>query len=166
MDHAHSHHGHHHPHGPAHGPQWGLTALSFKATLHCLSGCAIGEVLGMVIGTALGWGTPATIALAVLLAFVFGYAFTLVPLLRGGIEWRRALRLALLADTASIAVMEVADNLVMLAIPGAMEAPLSSPLFWGSLAIALVIAGLVAWPLNRWLIARGAGHAVVHAHHH
>jgi hypothetical protein len=165
MDHAHSHHGHH-QHGAAHPPQPGLTALSFKATLHCLTGCAIGEVLGMVIGTALGWGTAATIGLAVLLAFVFGYALTLVPLLRGGIAWRPALRLALLADTASIAVMEVVDNLIMLVIPGAMDAPLSPPLFWGSLVIALVIAGLVAWPLNRWLIARGAGHAVVHAHHH
>lgn len=125
----------------------------------------MGEVLGMVLGTAWGWGDGATIALAVALAFVFGYAFTMVPLLRTGMAWRQALRLALLADTASIAIMEITDNLVMLAIPGAMEAPLSSWLFWGALGLALAIAAVVAYPLNRWLIARGAGHAVVHGHH-
>lgn len=161
MDHAHHHH--HHRDAPARKPSLNTTA--FWATLHCLSGCAVGEVLGMVLGTAWGWGDGATIALAVALAFVFGYAFTMVPLLRTGMAWRQALRLALLADTASIAIMEITDNLVMLAIPGAMEAPLSSWLFWGALGLALAIAAVVAYPLNRWLIARGAGHAVVHGHH-
>lgn len=167
MDHSHHHHANHAqatPERPASRP--GLNATAFWATLHCLSGCAVGEVLGMVLGTAWGWSNGATIALAVALAFVFGYAFTMFPLLRAGMGWRRAVRLALLADTASIALMELTDNLVMLAIPGAMEAPLTSPLFWGSLAFALVVAGMLAYPLNRWLIARGAGHAVVHAHHH
>ena len=162
MDHAHHHH-HHHRAAAARKPS--LNATAFWATLHCLSGCAVGEVLGMVLGTAWGWGDGATIALAVALAFVFGYAFTMVPLLRTGMAWRQALRLALLADTASIAIMEITDNLVMLAIPGAMEAPLSSWLFWGALGLALAIAAVVAYPLNRWLIARGAGHAVVHGHH-
>lgn len=120
----------------------------------------------MVIGTALGLSDGATIALAVVLAFLFGYAFTMVPLLRTGMGWRQVAKLALAADTASIAIMEVVDNLVMLAVPGAMDAPLSSPLFWGALALALVVAGIVAYPVNRWLIARGLGHAVVHSHHH
>lgn len=155
---------------PAHGGHGatppGLNATAFQATLHCLSGCAVGEVLGMVIGTALGLSNGATIALAVVLAFLFGYAFTMVPLLRTGMEWRRAAKLALAADTASIAIMEIVDNLVMLAVPGAMDAPLSSPLFWGALAFALVVAGVAAYPVNRWLIGRGLGHAVVHAHHH
>jgi hypothetical protein len=140
-----------------------LNRTAWSATLHCLTGCAIGEVLGMVIGTALGWGNGATIVLAVVLAFLFGYAFTLVPLLKMG--FATAAKLALAADTASITVMEIVDNAIMLVIPGAMDAPLSSPLFWGSLAVALVIAGLFAFPLNRWLIARGRGHALVHAHH-
>jgi hypothetical protein len=142
-----------------------LNRLAFSATLHCLSGCAVGEVLGMVIGTALGWGTGATIALAVALAFVFGYAFTMIPLLRSGMTFGAVVGLAFAADTVSITIMEIVDNAIMLLIPGAMEAPLSSPLFWGSLAVALVIAGVAAFPVNRWLIARGRGHAVVHAHH-
>lgn len=142
-----------------------LTRLAVSATLHCLSGCAIGEVLGMVLGTALGLSSGATIALAVLLAFAFGYAFTMAPLLRAGMGVRKAGRLALAADSASIAIMEIVDNVIMLAIPGAMDAPLSSPLFWGSLAAALAIAGLAAFPINRWLIARGRGHATVHAAH-
>ena len=142
-----------------------LNRLAFSATLHCLSGCAVGEVLGMVIGTALGLTNGATIALAVALAFVFGYAFTTVPLLRHGMKLRAALKLALAADTASIAIMEVIDNLIMLAIPGAMDAGLGTLLFWGSLALALLLAGVAAFPVNRWLIARGRGHAVVHAHH-
>lgn len=162
MNHAsHSHHAHH---APQHGASLNLTA--FRATLHCLSGCAVGEVLGMVIGTALGLSNGATIALAIALAFVFGYLFTMAPLLRAGLDLRRVLRLALAADTASIAVMEVVDNAIMLVIPGAMDAPLSSPLFWVALAAALAIAGIAAFPLNRWLIARGAGHALVHRHHH
>jgi hypothetical protein len=140
-------------------------ALALSATLHCLSGCAVGEVLGMVIGTALGWGNGATIALAVGLAFAFGYAFTMVPLVRHGLALPQALRLALAADTASIAIMEVVDNLIMLAIPGAMDAGLSSFLFWGSLSLALVLAGVAAFPVNRWLISRGQGHAAVHAMH-
>lgn len=143
-----------------------LDRLALSATLHCLTGCGIGEVSGMVIGTALGWGNLPTIALAVALAFAFGYALTLVPLLRAGLGLRAALGLALAADTASIAVMEVVDNGVMLAVPGAMDAGLGDPLFWGSLALALAVAAAAAFPVNRWLIARGRGHAVVHAHHH
>jgi hypothetical protein len=119
----------------------------------------------MVIGTALGWSTGATIAISVALAFVFGYALTLLPLLRSGLSMDQALRLALAADTASIAIMEIVDNAVMLAIPGAMGAGLGTLTFWASLAFSLVVAGLAAWPVNRWLIARGRGHAVVHAHH-
>ena len=142
-----------------------LNRVAFSATVHCLTGCAIGEVLGMVIGTALGWGDYETIALAVVLAFFFGYSFTLVPLLRSGIGLAAAVPVALAADTISIAVMEIVDNAIMLWIPGAMEASLTNLLFWGSLAAALLIAGVVAFPVNRWLIARGKGHAVVHAHH-
>ncbi|KFG69730.1 membrane protein [Microvirga sp. BSC39] len=139
------------------------TALS--ATIHCLTGCAIGEVLGLVIGTALGWGTAPTIVLAVALAFLFGYGLTMLPLLRSGLPFGTALGLALAADTASITIMELVDNLIMLVIPGAMDAGLTSPLFWGSLAVALLIAGAFAFPINRWLIARGRGHAVVHSFH-
>ena len=119
----------------------------------------------MVVGTALGWGNLPTLALAVALAFAFGYALTLLPLLRAGLRLRTALGLALAADTASIAVMEVVDNAVMLAVPGAMDAGLADPLFWGSLAVSLLVAAAAAFPVNRWLIARGRGHAVVHAHH-
>jgi hypothetical protein len=142
-----------------------LNRLALSATLHCLTGCGIGEVLGMVLGTALGWGSLSTVALAVALAFAFGYALTLVPLLRAELGLRAALGLALAADTASIAVMEVVDNAVMLAVPGAMEAGLADPLFWASLVLALGVAAAAAFPVNRWLIARGRGHAVVHAHH-
>jgi hypothetical protein len=142
-----------------------LNRLAVSATLHCLTGCGIGEVLGMVIGTALGWGNVETIALAVVLAFIFGYALTMRPLLRSGMGLAPALKLALAADTASIAIMEIVDNAVMLLIPGAMHAHLTSPLFWGSLALALAIAAVAAFPVNRWLIARGRGHAVVHAYH-
>lgn len=171
MDHSHHHHHHHHHEHPPQAPAGpgrsapSLNATAFQATLHCLSGCAVGEVLGMVVGTALGLSNGSTIALAVVLAFLFGYAFTMAPLLRAGLPLRQALRLALLADTASIALMEITDNAIMLLVPGAMDAPLSSPLFWSALAGALVIAGFAAYPLNRWLIGRGAGHAVVHAHH-
>ena len=159
MDHAHhAHHAHHAAPAPS------LNRTAWSATLHCLTGCAIGEVLGMVIGTALGWGNGATIALAVVLAFLFGYAFTLRPLLRH-MGFASAARLALAADTASITVMEIVDNAIMLAIPGAMDAGLDTVLFWASLAFALAIAALAAFPVNRGLIARGKGHAVVHAHH-
>lgn len=150
----HSHHGH-----------ATLNATAWSATLHCLTGCAIGEIAGMVIGTALGWGTGATIALAVALAFAFGYALTLLPLLKSGLRLKTAAGLALASDTASITVMEIVDNGIMLAIPGAMNAGLDSALFWGSLAIALAIAAVAAFPVNRWLIARGQGHAVVHRFH-
>jgi hypothetical protein len=142
-----------------------LNKLAFSATLHCLTGCAIGEVLGMVIGTALGWGNIATIALAVALAFVFGYALTMLPLIKAGLAFQKVIGLALAADTASITIMEIVDNAIMLIIPGAMDAGLTSPLFWGSLTFALAIAGIAAFPVNRWLIARGRGHAVVHEHH-
>ena len=142
-----------------------LNRLAFSATVHCLTGCAIGEVLGMIIGTALGWSDLATIVLAIALAFVFGYSLTMLPLLRGGLALGTAIPLALASDTISIAVMEIVDNAILLLIPGAMEAGLTSLLFWGSLAVALLIAGAVAFPVNRWLIARGKGHAVVHAHH-
>jgi hypothetical protein len=149
-----------------HATAQSLNVVAFWATLHCLSGCAVGEVLGMIIGTAFGLSNGVTIALSVGLAFVFGYAFTVTPLLRSGIHFRRAAGIAVAADTLSIAIMEVVDNLVMLAVPGAMDASLADLLFWGSLAGSLVIAGVAAYPANRWLIARGAGHAVVHAHHH
>lgn len=177
---THSHHGRHDHHvsAPAQPPASppraaaghtqdasSLDRVALMATLHCLAGCAIGEVAGMVIGTALGWGNLETVALALGLAFATGYAFTMVPLLRSGRGLRDSARIALAADTASIAVMEVVDNLLMLAIPGAMDAPLDSLLFWGSLGVALAVAGAVAYPVNRWLISRGAGHAVVHGHH-
>ncbi len=142
-----------------------LNRVAFSATAHCLTGCAIGEVLGMVIGTALGWGDVATIALAVILAFIFGYSLTMLPLLRSGMALGAVLPLAFAADTLSITVMEIVDNAVMLVVPGAMEAGLASPLFWGSLAFALAVAFAVAFPVNRYLIARGKGHAVVHEHH-
>jgi hypothetical protein len=142
-----------------------LNRLAFSATAHCLTGCSIGEVLGLVIGTALGWGNVATIALAVLLAFVFGYLFTLVPLLRSGMRMGNALALAFASDTLSITVMEIVDNAVMLVIPGAMDAGLTDMLFWGSLMVSLILAGIAAFPVNRWLIAHGRGHALVHQHH-
>jgi len=153
-------------HAPRHAPPTSLNRIAALATLHCLLGCAIGEVTGMIIGTALGWSNLQTIALAVTLAFLSGYAFTAVPLLRAGFGLRSTLRIALAADTASIAIMEVVDNTLMLAIPGAMESPLDAYLFWAALAVSLAVAGVVAFPVNRWLIARGRGHALAHAHHH
>ena len=174
---GHAGHAHHaHPAHPAHPAHHGhanmapaaapsLNRTAFSATLHCLTGCAIGEVLGMVIGTALGLDNMTTIVLAVALAFFFGYLLTMLPLLRAGMPRRTAVRMALAADTASITLMEIVDNAIMWAIPGAMDAGLDSLLFWGSLALALVVAGLAAWPLNYWLIARGRGHAAVHGHH-
>ena len=139
-----------------------LNALAFSATVHCLTGCAIGEVAGMAIGTAIGLSNLATIVLAVVLAFLFGYGLTSLPLLRSGMALGAVIPIALASDTLSIATMEVVDNLIILTIPGAMDAGLDSLLFWGSLAFALVVAGLVALPVNRWLIARGKGHAVIH----
>jgi len=138
---------------------------AIQATLHCLTGCAIGEVLGMVIGTGLGWSDGQTIVLAVVLAFLFGYALTMRPLLRSRLAFGVAVKLALAADTVSIAVMEIVDNLVMLYVPGAMDAGLANWVFWAALAFALGVAFVVALPVNRWLISRGRGHAVVHSHH-
>ncbi len=152
-------------HAHAGHAQQSLSRVAFSATVHCLTGCAIGEVLGMIIGTALGWGDWETIALAVVLAFFFGYSLTMLPLLRSGLALGAAVPVALAADTVSITIMEIVDNGIMLAIPGAMEAGLTNVLFWGSLAVALVIAGAAAYPVNRWLIGRGRGHAVVHGHH-
>jgi hypothetical protein len=169
--HAHppSHHAHHGSEATgedqARAQRASLDRLALSATLHCLTGCGIGEVLGLVIATALGWGNTASIALAVVLAFLFGYLLTIIPLARAGLSWRRVLALALAADTASITTMEIVDNAIMLVIPGAMDAHFDAPLFWGSLAVALAFGGLAAWPVNRWLIARGRGHAVVHALH-
>ena len=156
-----------HDHGAhaAHGVEQSLNRVAFSATVHCLTGCAIGEVLGMIIGTALGWGDFQTIALAVVLAFFFGYSLTMIPLLRGGLAFAAAIPVALAADTISIAIMEVVDNAIMLLIPGAMEAGLTNLLFWGSLTVALLIAGAFAYPANRYLIQRGRGHAVVHRYH-
>jgi len=162
----HDAHAGHHGHGahhelPTSGRALDLVALS--ATLHCLTGCAIGEVLGMIIGTELGFSDLGTIALAVALAFLFGYALTSLPLLRAGMALGTVIPIALASDTASIAVMEVVDNAIMLIVPGAMEAGVGNVLFWGALSVALVVAGFFAFPLNRWLIARGKGHAAVHA---
>lgn len=153
--HAHDHHA-----LPTHGRA--LTAVALSATLHCLTGCAIGEVAGMAIGTAFGLSDLATIALAVALAFLFGYTLTSLPLLRAGFALSAVIPIALASDTFSIAVMEVVDNAVMVAVPGAMEAGLGDLLFWGALSFALAVAGAVAVPVNRWLIARGRGHAAVH----
>jgi hypothetical protein len=155
-----THTGHHHEPLPTSGRA--LDMVSLNATLHCLTGCAIGEVLGVVIGTALGWSDLATIALAIGLAFLFGYSLTSLPLLRAGIAFAAVVPIALASDTFSIAVMEFVDNAIILLIPGAMEAGVGNLLFWGSLAVALVIAGFAAFPVNRWLIARGKGHAAVH----
>ena len=139
--------------------------LALAATLHCLTGCAVGEVTGLVLGTAFGWSNPATIAVAVALAFLFGFGLTALPLLRSGMPFRQAVRIALAADFASITIMEIVDNLVMLVIPGAMDAPALSPHFWLSMVTALALAGIAAYPVNRWLISRGRGHASVPGHH-
>jgi hypothetical protein len=164
-DHAHQDHAHHNhmSHDRPRAVSW---AEAGSATLHCLLGCAIGEVSGLIVGTAIGLGNGATIALAVALAFVFGFALTMRPLLRAGLPVNQALRVAFAADAVSITVMEVVDNAVMLAVPGAMDAALTDALFWATMIGALAVAGLAAWPVNRWLIARGKGHAVVHAFHH
>jgi hypothetical protein len=142
-----------------------LTRTAVAATLHCLTGCAIGEVLGLALATAFGWGNSASIAVSIALAFFFGYLLTSLPLLRSGLPARRVAGLALASDSLSIATMEIVDSLVVLAVPGAMAAGLGDPLFWGSLAFALLVAFWAAVPVNRWLIARGRGHAVLHAHH-
>ncbi|MGV9941617.1 DUF4396 domain-containing protein [Streptomyces sp. NPDC003401] len=176
MDHT-AHHtptGHHHaPHGDHHGraghgtpagpgASWG-TAV--RATLHCLTGCAVGEILGMVVGTALMWGNAATMVLAIALAFLFGYSFTLFAVVRAGLGLGSAVKVALAADTVSIAVMELVDNGIIALVPGAMDAHLSEGLFWSSLLGGFAIAFLITTPVNKWMIGRGKGHAVVHAHH-
>jgi hypothetical protein len=158
-DAAHEHAGHQQP-GAA---TWAVAAA---ATLHCLTGCAIGEVLGMVIGTAAGLHNAATVVLSIALAFVFGYGLTMRGVLRAGVGFRAALTVALAADTVSIAIMEVLDNAFVLAVPGAMNAGLTSVLFWASLGGSLVVAFLLTTPVNRWMISRGKGHAVVHQYHH
>ncbi|GHH16452.1 DUF4396 domain-containing protein [Streptomyces rubradiris] len=173
---AHAEHGHHHAHqhtdqgqhghqGHHHTPAatWSMAA---RATLHCLTGCAVGEVLGMILGTALGWGNLPTMLLAIALAFFFGYSLTLRGVLRAGVDFRTAFRVALAADTLSIAVMELIDNGVILIWPSAMDAMLGDALFWVSLAVSLAVAFLVTTPVNKWTIGRGKGHAVVHQYHH
>lgn len=152
-------------HDQAAHAQGSLNRIALAATLHCLTGCAIGEVLGMVVGTALGWGNWATVGLSVVLAFLFGYSLTMLTLVRGGVAVGDAIPVSLASDTVSIAIMEIVDNAIVLLIPGAIEAGLADVLFWGSLAFSLLAAGAAAYPVNRWLIARGRGHAVVHAYH-
>ncbi|WP_405721364.1 DUF4396 domain-containing protein [Streptomyces sp. NBC_00046] len=141
-------------------------AMAARATLHCLTGCAIGEILGMVIGTALGWGNVATMVLAIVLAFLLGYTLTLRSILKAGVDFGTALRVAFAADTLSIAVMELIDNGVIALWPGAMDATLADTLFWGALAISLAVAFVATTPVNKWMIGRGKGHAVVHQYHH
>ncbi|WP_329141111.1 DUF4396 domain-containing protein [Streptomyces sp. NBC_00670] len=155
MDHDHAQHGGTHA-------SWGMAA---QATLHCLTGCALGEIVGMVIGTAAGLHNAATVVLSVVLAFVFGYALTMRSVLRAEVPLRQAAKVALASDTVSIAVMELIDNTVMVGVPGAMTAGLSDLLFWGSLAFSLALAFVVTTPVNRWMIGRGKGHAVMHAYH-
>ncbi|MDG9681980.1 DUF4396 domain-containing protein [Streptomyces sp. DH18] len=173
MDHGTHHTGTDHDHGGRRphaghagqrkgGATWGTAA---KATLHCLTGCAIGEILGMVIGTALMWGNVQTMILAIALAFVFGYSFTLFAVLRAGLDFRTALKVALAADTVSIAVMELVDNGIIALTPGAMDAHLSDALFWTALLGGFAVAFVITTPVNKWMIGRGKGHAVVHAYH-
>ena len=163
---AHTTHVHHEAHPPAHGTGKASWTLAAQATLHCLTGCAIGEVLGMVVGTALGWGNVPTTILAIVLAFFFGYSLTLRGVLKAGVDFRTAFRVALAADTLSIAVMELIDNGVIALWPAAMDAHLDDVLFWGSLALSLAAAFVITVPVNKWTIGRGKGHAVVHQYHH
>ncbi|MFD8089762.1 DUF4396 domain-containing protein [Streptomyces malaysiensis] len=160
VHHGHQPHGAHEHHGSS--TSWPMAA---QATLHCLTGCAIGEIAGMAIGTALAWHNVPTMILAIVLAFVFGYSLTMRGVLRAGLDMRGALRVALAADTVSIAIMELADNATIIAFPGAMDATLSDALFWLSLALSFVVAFLITTPVNRWMIGRGKGHAVVHQYH-
>ncbi|MET9723945.1 DUF4396 domain-containing protein [Streptomyces zaomyceticus] len=164
----HEQHGRHHQRhgGGHHAPGKVSWSMAAKATLHCLTGCAIGEVLGMVIGTALGWGNTQTMILAIVLAFFFGYALTLRGILAAGVDFKTAFKVALAADTLSIAVMEIIDNGIIALWPGAMDAHLSEPFFWIVLAIALAAAFVITTPVNKWMIGRGKGHAVVHQYHH
>jgi hypothetical protein len=153
-------HGHEHHEMPTSGRE--LDGVAMSATLHCLTGCALGEIAGLVIGTALGFSDLGTIVLAIVLAFLFGYSLTSLPLLRAGLALAAVIPIAFASDTLSIATMEIVDNAIVLTIPGAMEAGVGDLLFWGSLSVALVIAGVFAFPVNRWLIARGKGHVAVH----
>ncbi|WP_436839825.1 DUF4396 domain-containing protein [Streptomyces albogriseolus] len=165
MDHGMHHHtgtGHGAPPGAAPGATW---SMATRATLHCLLGCVVGEILGMVIGTSLMWGNVPTMALAIGLAFVFGYSFTLFAVVRAGVSPKAAVKIALAADTVSIAVMELVDNAIIALTPGAMDAELSEGLFWYALLGGFAVAFLVTTPVNKWMIGRGKGHAVVHAHH-
>ncbi|WP_326568996.1 DUF4396 domain-containing protein [Amycolatopsis rhabdoformis] len=146
-----------------HGASW---STAIQATLHCLTGCAIGEVLGMVLGTAFGLHNTATVVLSIVLAFVFGYGLTMRGVLKSGLSFSAAFKVALAADTVSIAVMEIVDNLVIVVVPGALDAGLATGLFWLSLLVSLAVAFVVTVPVNKWMIGRGKGHAVVHAHHH
>ncbi|MGW5778862.1 DUF4396 domain-containing protein [Streptomyces sp. NPDC003863] len=161
-DHDHSAHAGHH-HTPGGTVSWAMAA---QATLHCLTGCAIGEILGMIIGTAFGWGNLPTMVLAIILAFFFGYALTLRGILKAGVDFKTAFKVALAADTLSIVTMEIIDNGVIALWPGAMDAHLDEPLFWGALAASLALAFVVTTPVNKWMIGRGKGHAVVHQYHH
>jgi hypothetical protein len=154
----HAHHEHHH--------EESLTRTAVQATLHCLTGCAIGEILGMVISTALGFGDVLSIVVSIALAFAFGYALTLRPVFAAGIAPRRALQLAFASDTLSITTMEIVDNGFIVLVPGALAAGLGDGLFWWSLLTSLVIAFVATVPVNRYLIARGKGHAVMHEFHH
>ncbi len=151
----------HHDHGGG-----SLNRLAASATLHCLTGCAIGEVVGMAIAAALGWGTVASIALAVGLAFLFGYTLTSIPLFKAGLTFAAALPIILATDTVSIAIMEVIDNAIVLLVPGAMEASVLDPLLWGSIALGFAVAFPFAWWANRYMLARGKGHALVHEYMH
>ncbi|MEU2839476.1 DUF4396 domain-containing protein [Streptomyces sp. NPDC007076] len=161
-----SHAGHtNHSSHAGHRPGTVGWAMAAQATLHCLTGCAIGEILGMVIGTAFGWGNMATMVLAIVLAFFFGYSLTLRSVVKAGVDLRTALRVAFAADTLSIAVMELIDNGVIALWPGAMDATLADTLFWGALALSLAVAFVVTTPVNKWMIGRGKGHAVVHQYH-
>src|SRR4051812_33484789 len=161
-DHGHGHQGHEHD---GHGTTAGLTRQAISATTHCLTGCAIGEILGMVLSTWWGWSTGPSIVLSIALAFFFGYSLTISPVLRAGVSPRQAIGIALAADTASITTMEIVDNAFLLVVPGAMAAGLTSGLFWSSLVLSLAIAFVITVPVNRALIARGKGHAVVHQYH-
>jgi hypothetical protein len=159
---AHDHHGHD-PH--AHHDMGSVNKMAVSATLHCLTGCAIGEIAGLMIGTAIGLSTGWTIVLAVSLAFLFGYVLSTLPLLKAGLGLGAALSVVLAADTLSIATMEVVDNLVMALIPGAMDAGLVNVIFWVGMIIALTVAFFAAWPVNRYLLQRGKGHALTHEYH-
>ena len=159
---GHEHHDHDHGHGPMPSSGQALNGVALDATLHCLTGCAIGEIVGMMIATAAGLSNGATIAISVVLAFFFGYSLTSLPLLRAGLALAAVVPIALASDTFSIALMEVVDNAIIAAIPDALDAALGDVLFWGSLAFSLAVAGVAAFPLNRWLIARGKGHTAVH----